>query len=486
MSLDPQDWSGLRDLGHRMIDDMFDDLASLRDRPVWRPMPDPVRHSFREPLPRGASEPGDVYDTFDVLVRPYAVGNRHPRFMGWVHGGGTAIGALAELLAAGVNANLGGRDHAPIEVERQVIRWAAELLGLPEETSGLLVTGTSVANLTGVLVARTAAMGRAVREAGIAGERLTAYAAAGAHGCIARAMDFAGLGSGALRLVECDADGRMSISALSAAVAADRAAGCRPFLVVGTAGTVDIGAIDPLARIAAVARSEGLWFHVDGAFGAMAALSPTLRPLLDGIERADSVAFDFHKWMQVPYDAGCILVRDPAAHLAAFDHEAAYLRREQRGLASGHPWPCDLGPDLSRGFRALKVWMTLKCYGADRLGEAIKNNCLVAAAMARRIDAEPLLDRAAPVALNVVCFRVRAPADRSDALQREIVADLQLAGTAVFSTTTIAGRVAIRAAVVNHRTTAQDGMAMLDEILRAVARRAVIPETCVGTEAIAA
>ncbi len=465
MTLDPDDWSGLRALGHRMVDDMFDHLAGLRSQPVWRPMPADVRGEFRAPLPHAPSAAEHAYATFTDTILPYANGNTHPRFMGWVHGGGNPVGMLAELLAGGLNSNLGGRDHAPIEVERQVIAWAAEILALPAQTSGVLVTGTSMANMIALLVARTAALGPQVRAAGLAGQRLTAYASAGAHGCIARAMDMAGLGTDALRLIACDAEFQMRPDALLDAIAMDRAAGARPFLLVGTAGSVDTGAIDPLDDLASIARESGLWFHVDAAFGAMAALSPHLRKRLRGIEHAQSVALDFHKWMQVPYDAGCVLVRDPRAHLAAFAQHLSYLRREARGLAGGYPWPCDLGPDLSRGFRALKVWMTLKVYGADRLGQVVEHCCAVAQALAARIDREPRLERVAPVALNIVCFRVRHATDKQI---RDLVADLQEQGIAAPSTTVINGKTVIRAAIVNHRTDLSDVDTLVDAVLRLV------------------
>ena len=385
--------------------------------------------------------------------------------MGWVHGGGTPVGMLAEMLAAGLNANLGGRDHAPIEVERQVIAWAAEMTGLPPETSGVLVTGTSIANLIGVLIARRAALGPAVRSAGLQGAPLTAYTSAGAHGCVARAMDMAGLGTGALRLAPLDADHRMDLAALAAAVARDRAAGAQPFLVVGTAGSVDTGAVDDLAALADFCRAEGLWFHVDAAFGALAMLAPRLRPLLQGLERADSLAFDFHKWAQVPYDCGCILVRDPARQTDTFAQHLDYLRRDVRGLAGGHPWPCDLGPDLSRGFRALKVWMTLRTYGADRLGAVVDQCCALATRMAQRVQSEPALELLAPVPLNIVCFRVR---DRDDAFNANLVADLHEDGRFAPSTTRIGGRLAIRAAIVNHRTQARDVDGLVDAVLEKV------------------
>ena len=351
--LDPADWSELRALDHRMMDDMFDHLAGLRANPPWRKLPDAERRALRsQPLPRQGMLPDAIYSDFQRLIEPYATGNQHPRFMGWVHGAGNPVGMLAELLAAGLNCNLGGRDHAGLEVERQVIAWSAEMFGLPPGASGLLVTGSSVANLIAVLVARRAALGPQVREHGLAGARLVAYAASSAHLCIARALDMAGLGSGALRRIPVDAAHRIDLAVLEAAISHDRAEGLVPFMVVGTAGTVDCGAVDDLVALRAICRAHGLWFHVDAAFGAFATLSPRTRPLVQGIETADGMAFDWHKWGQVPYDAGCVLVRDAELYRETFAHEADYLSRGSRGLSANSPWPCDLGPDLSRGFRA--------------------------------------------------------------------------------------------------------------------------------------
>ena len=458
-SLDPPDWADLRAAGHRMLDDMLDHLAGLRASPVWQKRPH--GDAFEQPLPREPQALAAVYDVFRQEVLPYSVGNLHPGFMGWVHGGGTAVGMLAEMLAGGLNANLGGRDHAPIAVEQQVIAWAAEMAGFPAATSGVLVTGTSMANFIAVLVARRALLGSGVRTAGLGPARLTAYTSCAAHGCIPQAMDMAGLGSDALRMLPADAQGRMDMNALLAAVEADRSAGWQPFLVVGTAGTVDTGAIDDLDAIAQFCEAQTLWFHVDGAYAAVAALSPVLKPLLRGIERADSLAFDFHKWAQVPYDAGCVLVRDPARQLDTFAQDNAYLRRDTRGLAGGYPWPCDLGPDLSRGFRALKVWMTISTFGADRLGSVAERCCSLAARLAGQIGQEPALELLAPVPLNIVCFRVRALDDNGNAA---LVADLHEAGRFAPSTTRIAGRLAIRCAIVNHRTSEMD----IDELVQAV------------------
>jgi glutamate/tyrosine decarboxylase-like PLP-dependent enzyme len=477
--LEPADWQQFRTQGHRMLDDMFDYLQGIRQRPVWQPVPDQARAAFRTPLPAQGSDLADVHQQFMDNILPYAIGNTHPGFFGWVHGGGTAAGMLAEMLAAGLNANCGGRDHIPIEVERQVVRWMAELFGFPSSSSGLFVTGSSMANMIAVLVARYRALGREVRSHGIPPKRqLVAYASAGAHGCIAQAMDLAGLGSANLRKIPMNARFQMDITALETAITADRQAGLQPFFVAGTAGTVDVGAIDELPLLAAIAERNGLWFHVDGAYGALAALSPELRPLLDGIELADSIACDFHKWGQVPYDAGFILVRDGEIHLDTFASRDTYLRRDARGMAANSPWPCDFGPDLSRGFRALKTWFTFQVFGAERIGQVIYETCLLARYLEERIQAQPELELLAPVALNVVCFRHRAAGHTDiDAFNAALIADVQESGIAAPSATTVRGKLAIRAAIVNHRTDQSDIDALLDAVLQLGAKRLSLTTT---------
>jgi len=454
--LDPTDWAHTRAQAHLMLDDVFDHLETLRNQPVWRQMPSAVRTQFRQPLPELPTELSSVHDEFCRSILPYGPGNTHPGFMGWVQGAGTIEGVLAEMLAAGLNANVGGRDQAPLEVERQVLGWVREWFGFPDTSSGLFVTGTSMANFMAVLVARGEVLGQNVRRRGVraTARRLVAYASVAVHNCVTRAMEMSGLGSDALRGVATNANGEIDVEALRLMIAADRAAGLDPFLIVGSAGTVDIGAIDDLQTLAAIAQSEGLWFHVDGAIGALGVLAPSLAPRLAGIELADSIALDFHKWGQVPYDAGYLIVRDGSAHLRTFASPAAYLRREQRGLSAGSPWPCDFGPDLSRGFRALKTWFTFKVHGTQRIGAVIEQTCRLAQHLKDVIEATPELELMAPVNLNIVCFRYRGP--NADRLNAGIVADLQESGIAAPSTTSIGGRLAIRAAIVNHRTRVED------------------------------
>lgn len=465
-SLDPRDWAALRSQGHRMLDDMFDYLERIRERPVWQPIPDAVRARFRDQLPLNPADLSAVHQEFLENILPYSNGNAHPGFLGWVQGGGTATGMLAEMLAAGLNANLGGRDHAPIEVERQIVHWMRELFGFPDTASGLFVTGTSMANLMAVLIARDQALGFEVRRAGVRAipKRLTAYASTAAHGSLRRAFDFCGLGADALRLAPVDAQHRVNLGALRNMIQSDRAAGFTPFLLIGAAGTVDTGAIDDLDGLVVLASEQHLWLHVDGAYGALGILAPEIAPRLAGIEAADSLAFDFHKWGQVPYDAGFLLVRAGDLHRKAFESPAAYLEREKRGMAAGSPWPCDLGPDLSRGFRALKTWFTLKVHGLHALGETIARTCELAKYLERRVADSAELELLAPVSLNIVCFRYRCPdADRVNA---RIVVELQESGIAAPSTTRINGDFAIRAAITNHRTAARDIDALVDAALR--------------------
>jgi len=469
--LDPKDWTAFRALSHAALDDALDYLEGVRERPAWQPVPSEVRARFAEALPEEPMPLEAVYREFAASILPYATGNIHPRFFGWVHGTGTPTGALAELLAATMNANVGGRDHGAVYVERQIVAWSRELFGFPESASGVLTAGSSSANLIAVLVARTKALGTAVRENGIdlAQGRLTAYTSSAAHGCVRRAFEVAGMGSASLRVLPADARHRLDPAAVARAIEVDRAHALRPFMIIATAGTVDVGAIDPLDELAEVARREALWYHVDGAFGATAILAPSVTAQLKGLERADSLAFDFHKWLHVPYDAGCILVRDAELHRATFGSSAPYLTRMSRGLAGGAPWFTDFTLDLSRGFRALKIWFTMKEHGTRRLGEAIETNVRQARRLGEMVEADDAFELLAPVALNIVCFRYRRAGygdEELDRLNDELVIRLQESGLAVTSSTTVDGKRAIRANITNHRTRDEDLTFLLDALKR--------------------
>ncbi|HTD37494.1 MAG TPA: aminotransferase class V-fold PLP-dependent enzyme [Candidatus Limnocylindrales bacterium] len=467
-SLDPEDWDAFRRVMHDAVDGAVDDLARVREGPAWRPVPDAVKAALREPLPRAGEPLETTLARYDELIRPYPTGNRHPRFFGWVHGAGNAAGVLAELLAAGMNANVGGREHAAVYVERAVVGWFAELFGFPETASGVLTTGTSMGNLLAVVAARDVALG-ALRTDGAGAARLTGYTATGVHDSVPKAFRIAGLSRDALRTVVVDDRFAIDLGALRRRIAADRAAGERPFLVVATAGSVDTGAFDPLDALADLCAEEGLWLHVDGAFGALAIASPSQAHFVAGIERADSLAFDAHKWLQVPYAAGCVLFRDERAHRAAFASSPDYLARAERGTAAGAPWFADYGLELSRDFRALKIWFTLKHYGIERLGASIARTCELAALLGERIEQSDYLELLAPVVLNVVCFRWKprdgTPDDAAlDALNEAIAVAVQESGAAVPSTTRVGGKRALRVCIVNHRTREDD----LDVLLGAV------------------
>jgi len=459
--LDPEDWAAFRKLSHIALDDALDYLEGIRERPVWQEVPDHVRRRLQEPLPQAPTPLEEVYRQFTELILPYGSGNIHPRFFGWVQGSGTPTGALADFLASIMNPNVGGRNHGAVYVEREVIAWFRELFSFPDGASGVLTLGTSSANLIAVLVARTRALGPLVRETGVTGEggRLIGYASSATHSCVRRAFEVCGLGTASLRVLATDSLQRLDPALLTRAIAEDRAAGNRPFMLIGNAGTVDVGAIDPLDELADIAAREGLWYHVDGAFGATAMMSPALAPRLKGIERADSIAFDFHKWIQVPYDAGCLIVRDGELHRSTFASTPTYLTRMPRGLASAQPWFTDFTLDLSRGFRALKVWFTIKEQGAQRLGAAMEENVRQARYLGDLIDSDSDFELLAPVQLNIVCFRYRRAGLSEDELDRfndELVIRLQESGEAVTSSTNVGSRRAIRVCLVNQRTKDED------------------------------
>lgn len=466
--LDPSDWEAFRAVAHRMLDDSLDHIAGRREQPVWQPMPDAVRGAFDGPLPRAPEGLESAYDDFLRTVVPYSMGNDHPRFWGWYMGAGNPVGNLADLLASVLNPNMGGADHAPVLVEQQVVRWCAEAAGYPITASGLLVGGASEANLIGLAVARTARLGPQVRTTGIpADRRFAVYASTEVHSCHRKSVELLGLGEESLRKVPVRDDFTLDVDALAAAVAADRAAGVEPLAVVASAGTINTGSVDDLEAVADLAEREGLWFHVDGAIGGFLALSAHA-DAVRGLERADSLALDLHKWMQAPIDVGLALVRDESAHRATFSVVPHYLSHHTRGLAAGEVWFNEYGIALSRGFRALRVWLALKAHGADAFGRVMDRNIAQAHALAERVDAHPDLERLAPVGCDVVCLRYApagVPADRLDEVNSELVLRVHESGVAIVSDTVLDGTLAIRVAISNHRTTDDDLSLFLDTVL---------------------
>ncbi|RZU42783.1 pyridoxal phosphate-dependent decarboxylase family protein [Edaphobacter modestus] len=465
-TLDPaneKEWAALRALGHRMVDGIFDHLQGRREQPVWQRLPAKTRQAIeQEPVPRTGEGAMAAYESFLRDVLPYGIGNTHPRFWGWVMGNGTAEGVLAEMLAAGMNPNVGGFDDSATLIEEQVIRWMAGLMGMPVGTSGLLMSGGTMANLIGLAVGRHAKAGFDVRAEGLlGGPRLRVYCSSEAHSWLKKAMELMGMGRAALCVVEVDSEYRMKLEQLRQAIAADRGAGLLPLCVVATAGTVNTGATDDLPAIADLCAQENLWFHVDGAFGAPAYWSEKLRPLVRGIERADSLAFDLHKWGYMPYDIGCVLVRDAEGHKAAFATGASYLTAMERGPAAGGLRFADRGIELSRGFRALKAWMSLKARGVDAIAAAIEQNVEQARYLVSLVKACPELELAAEAPLNIVCLRY---AGANDTENSEILMRLQESGIAVPSGTMLDGRFAIRVAISNHRSRRSDFDLLVDSV----------------------
>ncbi|TCK72072.1 pyridoxal phosphate-dependent decarboxylase family protein [Acidipila rosea] len=470
-TLDPENWDELRTLGHRMLDDMFEHLETLRGQPAWQPVPAEVRQALDEPLPRGSQPVESVYQEFVTNIVPYTSGNRHPRAWGWVRGNGTPLAMLAEMLAAGINSHCGGGNQSPTLVEEQVLEWLREIMGMPQGTSGLLTSGGTMANLIGLAVARHAKAGFDIRKDGLQGvsARLTVYCSAETHMWAQKSMELLGLGSRSLRRIAVDAESRIDIAGLRKQIAQDKVAGLHPIAVIGNAGTVNTGSVDDLIALRQLCDEAALWLHVDGAFGALLKLSPKYRHLVRGAELADSLAFDLHKWMYLPFEVGCVLVRDAEMHRAAFATPASYLEGAERGMLAGGMTFSDRGIELTRGFKALKVWMSLKAHGVDAYTALIEQNMEQAAHLADRVDKHAELESLSRRQMNIVCFRYRPGAPMSDEelnrLNREIVLRLQESGEFVVSGTVLDGKYAIRVANTNHRSRLEDFDALAEAVI---------------------
>ena len=469
-TLDPADWEKLRVLAHRIVDDAVDYTRDVRERPLWQDMPPVVRARFRSPAPQGERPLAEVYNDLLTNMLPYPMGNIHPRFWMWYMGASNFTGALGDFLAAIIGSNLGGGDHAAAEIDKQVVNWLKEMMGYPASASGTLVSGGSMANLIGLTVARNQLSGIDLRELGIGALKapLRFYGSDQMHSCHQIAVEAMGLGNRALCRVPSDAACRMDLPALRTAIARDRALGVQPACVIATAGTVNTGAIDDLEAIADLCVEQGLWLHVDGCIGALLAIAPEGKALVRGIARADSIAVDPHKWLHAPFEVGCALVRDADAHFGSFTLTPEYLKNAPRGIASG-AWLHDFGFQTSRGFRALKVWMSLEEHGVAKFGRLIDQDLAHARYLAERIKATPDLSICFPTAINIVCFRYEPsglPEPVLKTLNTEIMVRMQEAGIAAVSDTTVHGRHCLRAAINNHRTTRADLDILIDEVAR--------------------
>jgi glutamate/tyrosine decarboxylase-like PLP-dependent enzyme len=468
-----------RRVGHDLVDRIADFLGTLRERPLTAgETPAEVRNLLgRDTLPATGTAPAALLPETARLLFDHSLFNGHPRFMGYITSSAAPLGALAEMLAATVNPNVGGWELSPVasEIEAQTVRWVAELVGYPAGCGGLLVSGGNMANFGCFLAGRRAMLGEAARTEGIPrdGAALRVYSSAGTHTWIQKACDLFGLGTDAIRWIPTDAAQRMRPDLLRERIREDLARGDRPIMVVGTAGSVSTGAVDPIRELAVVCREHRLWFHVDGAYGAPAAVLPDAPDDLHALALADSLAVDPHKWLYAPIEAGCVLVREPHRLNEAFGYSPAYYRFDTEGEEPPINYH-ELGPQNSRGFRALKVWLGLRQAGREGYVRMIGDDCRLAAALHGHVAAHPELETAT-LSLSITTFRyvprdlrgAAAAEPYLNALNETLLARLKLGGELFVTNAVLDGRFLLRACIVNFRTTDADVAAIPAIVARA-------------------
>jgi len=471
-----------RRLGHELVDQIADFLGSLRDRPVTPgETPAEVRALLgRAPLPRSGTAPDALLPEAARLLFEHSLFNGHPRFMGYITLSAAPLGMLGDLLASAVNANVGGWELSPMasEIEAQTVRWVAELVGYPTDCAGLLVSGGNMANFVCFLAGRRAVLGEAARSAGVAagGRPVRVYASAATHTWIQKAADLFGLGTDAIRWIPTDGAERLRADVLRECIRQDRDRGDRPLMVIGTAGSVSTGAVDPLRELAELCRAQDVWFHVDGAYGAPAAVLPDAPDDLHALGLADSLAVDPHKWLYAPLEAGCVLVREPHRLTEAFAYTPAYYRFDIEGEEPPINF-YERGLQNSRGFRALKVWLGLRQAGREGYARMISDDCRLAASLHRHVSAHPELE-AGTLGLSIVTFRYVPPDLRGvggaesylNALNEALLNRLKSGGELFVTNAVLDGRFLLRACIVNFRTTETD-VALIPEIVAGIGRR---------------
>jgi glutamate/tyrosine decarboxylase-like PLP-dependent enzyme len=464
--------AAFRRAGHTLVDGVADHLAALPSRPVWQPLPDSLRQRLLDlPLPEREGTLDDLVATMLRDVLPHAMGNGHPAFFGWVNPPPSDAGVVASLAAAAMNPSVVAGDHADVHLERAVVRWLAELVGFPHEPgAGLLTSGASAATIVCLAGARgraLAAAGHDVRRDGLArAPQLVAYVPAEAHSCVRRALELLGLGSAAMREVPL-IGGRLDRAAMGAVIAADRAAGAVPALLVGSAGTVNAGVVDPLEALAEVATAEGLWFHVDGAYGAFGVLDPSVSARYCGMEQADSLTLDPHKWLGVPVDAGCALVRRSEDLRDAFSLIPPYLRQDA-GESIGTF--AEYGLEQTRPFRALKTWATIAALGRAGIAAQVARANGLARELATLVQGEPELELAAAPETSIVAFRARpsgCPPARLEEVNRALPEAVQARGRAFVTGTVLGGRETLRACILHPGTRSNHLATLVTEVVDA-------------------
>lgn len=469
-TLDPVDWDNYKKLGYTIINDIVDYLKNVEKRKVWQPVPKSLKNKYNTSVPKSGSSPYSVYEDAKQLALDYPYGNIHPRFWAWINSPGTIMGAYAEMIASTINSNCAYGDHGAIYIETQVLNWIKEMFTLPSSHSGVLVSGGSMANLYGLTVARNS-RDEFIRENGIDQKKLTIYCSNETHNSVDKAIELLGIGNKFIRKIPVKSDYTIDIDILKQRIIEDKSQGLTPFCVVGNAGTVNTGAIDPLNDLADICEEEDLWLHIDGAYGLPAYLVESKKNKLDGFQRADSVAFDLHKWMYINYSVGCVLFKSNMKHKNSFAANADYLMDHERGLrVGGGPKEFNhLGVELTRPNRALKIWMSFKEHGVDKYSRMINKDIKIAQYLKQLVEQNEYLELMAPVELSIVCFRYNpgnASQKHLNTINKEILMDLQESGDAIISSTFLNGNYVFRVAITNHRSTFNDIDILINCIIR--------------------